>query len=332
VPLCDPPWRGDTSRDRLAPVARAESAVLEWVKPGPSGNPGAVSGAQGSRARLVARSTWESTAPHRFTVWQKAWWRRLARILRLTEPAKFLLVQKTSGNVSRSAPWHASTPRVPGQAQYYFEDDAPSRNRSDLIMVTTAHHAVRETKFGFSGEIAEAGPEGLIFKVPLEAGRQSRVYHELSAEEDPEVSVSLLYPGGERDPDGLRDHDLLSSVVEWLGEGGLRDRVHEVAEDRGVRGNLIEELQAITDGYLDSFEGWEVSLDEGDAWNEAKLSVGPGESSEFALNINPPSGGGRTSVAVKATDRDDPSRSVIGPVIELEATENELRIGEDPEG
>jgi hypothetical protein len=131
------------------------------------------------------------------------------------------------------------------------------------------------------------------------------------------------------------ENDLRHAVLDWLDSRGLS--ILALAQARGLRipalagmgaGSesreaALDVLNAVTEGYLATNQnGWEIAIVGG----ERRLTVGPGQPQDVEVNIVPPAGGGRASYALKVSDGS--SRAVVGTVVELDATETELRISE----
>jgi hypothetical protein len=276
---------------------------------------------QGFQVHVFARSAWRNGPPHQFTIWEKAFCDRIARPLRLRHPTHYLLVSEAerAKNPSTSDEWTVAPPEFPGQAQYYFEDEEkPKKNRSGLISVSTKEFAVDYRGVAVGGDVARVEEGTVTVEIPVRVRREVKTDHRMGATVDPEVTVLLLVPWGEG------ERDLRQAVLTWVESQGLTDDLLAAAAERGAVGAApVDALETISDGFLSPDPaGWEIGLG-----NETRFTVGPETSQSIAVSIRPP-GRGRMSYALKVVDSADPSRYVIGPVVELEATRTKLRISE----
>jgi len=304
------------------------TATLDWVKKrGPLAPFEPVSGVQGSNVRVFARSKWVTRAPEQFTIWEKLWWARIARALGFKQPTGHILVlDPPQGNLSVSEGWTASPPDVPGQAEYYFEDEESAR--SGTIRVTTKKVATVFKQVGIGGAVASAGPHGLDLRVPFSATGETTLTHELGPVVDPDVTVQLLYPWGED------EYDLGEVVLQWIEANNLGGSLLDAVAGAG-RGapDPRAALQAISDGFLSrESEGWEIWLGGGkprterDGWRERQFAIEAEQPRDLTVTVRPPTRGGRMSYALRVTDTD--GEVVTGGVVELEAEDAGLWIRE----
>ena len=304
-------------------MARARTATLNWVKPTHGQQlleP--VSGVQGSKVRVFARSDWTRQAPTRFAVWERAFCGWLTRALKLRHPATHLVVRDPPvGKCSTSEGWTVSPSGFPGQGEYYFEDEEPKRNRSGTITVTTAKVGVTVTSVKVGGEL-KATPDGIETPLAGSVRRDTTINHEISAVVDPEATVQLLLPWGEP------EHDLGGVLADWVDSRGLNEALIDAATEigGGPPGDMRAALEAVSDGFFVSAGGWEITLSGGssvgrDDWREQAVSIGEGESANIAVNVHPPSGGGRTCYALRVID--DEGQAIVGGVVELDLTDQE---------
>jgi hypothetical protein len=311
-------------------VARANSATLNWVKKIGGQQPQPIAGTQGAKIRVYGRSQWTKNAPQRFTIWTKSFWALLGRKLRVKGPTDHILVlEAPQGNISISEGWIAAPPNFPGEAEYYFED--AEKNRSGTMAVTTKKVAVVLKGVRLHGALATAGPHGVEIKIPISAGYQTQVIHELGAIVDPGVRVQLLYPwAGEWD-----EHDLARALLEWVESEGLMEALISSVAGAGPAESVDPRpaLLALSEGFLGQENtGWEISLASGNPlperadWRERQLRVEPEEPQAVLVNIVPPPGGGRTCYALRVIDSD--GEAVTGSIVELEADEDGVWVRE----
>lgn len=311
-------------------MAKAKTATLDWVKNHGNDQLGPFSGVQGARIRVYGRSRWTNQAPKQFTVWTKSFWARLGRILRVKEPSAHMLVlEAPKGDISISEGFVAAPPDFPGEAEYYFEDG--EGNRSNPMVVTTGKVAVVLKGVKLHGALASAGPHGLEIKLPISAGHETQIIHELGAIVDPDVRLQLLYPwAGESD-----EHDLARAVLAWIESEGLTRALLSSVAGAGAAEPTDPRpaLQAVMDGFLNEENaGWGISLASGEPlperedWRERQLRVEPQGPQEVLVNIVPPPEGGRTCYALRAIDSD--GEVVTSSVVELEADEGGVLVRE----
>lgn len=134
------------------------------------------------------------------------------------------------------------------------------------------------------------------------------------------------------------ENDLRGEVLEWLDSRdldllGLASaeglRIPELAGAGPGAPSREDELYALTemtDGFLPTDpKGWEIAILGGEN-GERRLNVGPENPQAIEVHVVAPPGPGRASYALKVSD--DSSGALVGTIVELEATETELRISE----
>lgn len=298
-------------------MSRVRSAILNWVKPNEDRIIGPTSGSLKSPTRVWARSLGDAP-PIAFEVWEHRFAARVVRALGLKKPAEHLPVAHRLSGFALSEAWQASSPRMPGQGTYYFEDG--QGNRSGRITVTTANAAITTKGVKAGGHLVTIGPDGFSVSLPVDAGRQVEISHTLSAPaEDPDVLVGLLLPGEEG------EHDLQRQVLDYLISLDLPD-LPDSLRGPGAYG-VLDDLSA---GFLPRERPpWDFSLGGNESWAEREFAVEPGEPQEVVVSVAAPPANSRVSYALSVSEAAEPTSRVLSSVIEIESLESgEVRISD----
>jgi hypothetical protein len=300
---------------------------LSWAKrETPDKPPIAVTGVQGSNIRVFARATvGGGQQPRFFKVWERHWFDRLARALRVSTSPVSLQLESRIGAMWLSEPYRVAAPEYPGQARYYFEDDAqPKRNRSGDLGVSHLKclTELREVA-GPSGVLQLDGSGAKVGVLPSYVHRVNATY-ELSAAVDPDVVVGVLVPWGEG------ERSLRVAALRWALEHHLEGRLLEIATALAPTTATLEDALDVLAGDVlgRRQDGWQIELMDSDDRGDRRLVVGPGAPGVVDVQITLPPSGGRTSFAISVVDEDDPQRPVVGTVVELEVKGEEFRFGE----
>lgn len=278
---------------------------------------GPTSGCLMSPTRVWARSLGD-VPPFAFEVWEHRFAARVVRALGLREPVEHLPVAHSLSGLALSEPWRASSPRMPGQGTYYFEDGRG--NRSGRITVTTANAAITTKGVKAGGHLVTIGPDGFSISLPVGVERKVEISHVLSAPaEDPDVLVGLLLSGeeGKRDLQRQVLDYLISLDIPELPDGLLGLESYGVLDD-------------LSEGFLPRERPpWEFSLGGDESWAEREFTVEPGEPQEVVVSIAAPPANSRVSYALSVVEVAEPANKVLSSVIEIESLESgEVRIGD----
>jgi hypothetical protein len=106
--------------------------------------------------------------PQRFTIWKKPWYHRLARQFGLIHPS--YLIANTTDGVTLSEEWQVAVSAFPGQDSYYFEDEEPTPNHSNLLIVSSAYSGISGPSIAEGGFAIPGLAFSLNLRIPLPYG------------------------------------------------------------------------------------------------------------------------------------------------------------------